>query len=154
MYLTVYFNGQFWCGLIEIPSRQASSNVYHYIFGPEPKTAEIFTFIYTILPQLITTTEDQNAHTTPSLSPKKKINPKRMQRMLNQQKKQPIVSTKSQRLLQQQHLEKKSKKKKQRKEQKQQQKQQRFEQKQQKNMPSIVVTSQAIRTCNKNTLVA
>lgn len=130
MYLTVYFNGQFWCGLIEIPSRQASSSVYHYIFGPEPKTAEIFVFIYTILPQLIATTKDQDAPAT--LSPKKRISPKRMQRMLNRQKKQPAVSTKSQLVLQQQYLEKKVQTKKQRKEQKQQQKQQRFEQKQQK----------------------
>lgn len=91
MKLTIYFDGSFWCGLIE----DASDNHYQairYVFGPEPKDADVLDFIAKRLPGLL----EQSGSITSKQKTEKKINPKRMQRLINREKRRPVVSTKAQ----------------------------------------------------------
>lgn len=66
-----------------------------YVFGPEPKDADIFAFIATRLPHLL----EQSGTVSAKKRPEKKVNPKRMQRLINREKRQPVISTKAQRAI-------------------------------------------------------
>lgn len=52
MKLTIYFDGSFWCGLVEAEF-DGHYQAIRYVFGPEPKDADIFAFIATRLPHLL-----------------------------------------------------------------------------------------------------
>lgn len=91
MKLTIYFDGSFWCGLVE----EDSNNHYQairYVFGPEPKDSEVLDFIAKRLPQLL----EQSGSVISKQKAEKKMSPKRMQRLINREKRQPVVSTKAQ----------------------------------------------------------
>ncbi|MBO1305975.1 YjdF family protein [Enterococcus sp. 669A] len=92
MKLTIYFDGSFWCGLIELDETK-NYQAIRYVFGPEPKDSEVFDFVCQTLPQLL---QRQNVPTTAQAKPVKKVSPKRMQRLINREKRQPAVSTKAQ----------------------------------------------------------
>ncbi|MGM0215853.1 YjdF family protein [Enterococcus sp. AZ109] len=92
MKLTIYFDGSFWCGLIEL-DETGNYQANRYVFGPEPKDSEVFDFVCYQLPLLL------QKHNVPlAKQPKtvKKVNPKRMQRLINREKRKPAVSTKAQ----------------------------------------------------------
>lgn len=109
MKLTVYFDGTFWCGLVEARD-QKEALVYKHTFGPEPKDQDIMIFIQQQLPNILANTRTVKIEDADMLE--KQINPKRRQRMLNRAKRQPVVSTKSQLALQEIHqLNKKAKQK-------------------------------------------
>jgi hypothetical protein len=88
--LTVYFDGQFWVGVVE----KYLSDGYtaaKTIFGNEPSDAEIFQFVR----------RDFSALTFSDPSPEKmtdvkKINPKRLQRLIRLELAQTGTSTKAQ----------------------------------------------------------
>lgn len=94
MKLTIYFDGSFWCGLVEAEF-DGHYQAIRYVFGPEPKDADIFAFIATRLPHLL----EQSGTVSAKKRPEKKVNPKRMQRLINREKRQPVVSTKAQRAI-------------------------------------------------------
>lgn len=94
MKLTIYFDGSFWCGLVEAEF-DGHYQAIRYVFGPEPKDADIFAFIATRLPHLL----EQSGTVSAKKRPEKKVNPKRMQRLINREKRQPVISTKAQRAI-------------------------------------------------------
>ena len=91
MKLTIYFDGSFWCGLVEAET-DGHYQVIRYVFGAEPKDADVFAFIAKHLPRLL----DEAGTVAAEKKSEKKINPKRMQRLINREKRQPVVSTKAQ----------------------------------------------------------
>lgn len=91
MKLTIYFDGSFWCGLVEAET-DGHYQVIRYVFGAEPKDADVFAFIAKRLPRLL----DEAGTVAAEKKSEKKINPKRMQRLINREKRQPVVSTKAQ----------------------------------------------------------
>ena len=94
MKLTIYFDGSFWCGLVETEF-DGHYQAIRYVFGPEPKDADIFAFIATRLPHLL----EQSGTVSAKKRPEKKVNPKRMQRLINREKRQPVISSKAQRAI-------------------------------------------------------
>lgn len=93
MKLTIYFDGSFWYGLIEYQERNKLL-VYKHMFGRAPKDAEVLDFIDYELTSILVNSRFSDI--TESVEETKKINPKRMQRLINRQKKQAVISTKSQ----------------------------------------------------------
>lgn len=94
--LTVLFENPFWVGIFE---RNFDGNycVCKYLFGSEPKENEIYELILNEFYKLNFSTPTQDM-TTISDS-KKKINPKRMQRMIKKEVKDFGVGTKAQRAI-------------------------------------------------------
>lgn len=99
MKLTIYFDGTYWCGLIEYEGVDEGYRAIKYIFGTEPKDSEVEEFILKKL-QNVVNKNDKNLickNSTINLEFKdKKINPKKMQRKINKEKKKPVLSTKAQ----------------------------------------------------------
>lgn len=113
MKLTIYFDGSFWCGLVEAEF-DGHYQAIRYVFGPEPKDADIFAFIATRLPHLL----EQSGTVSAKKRPEKKVNPKRMQRLINREKRQPVISTKAQQAISDLRAEAKSESKVQRRQKK------------------------------------
>jgi len=106
MSLTIYFNGQYWCGLIEYSDEHDNWVVREHIFGSEPKTADIFNFIKNILPSLLNEewlAENKNS----KKQERKKINPKRLHRIISKEKTEKGLSSKSQEAIRLQQEERK-----------------------------------------------
>lgn len=118
MKMNVYFEEPFWYALIEYYSDNSSFKILKYCFGKEPKTFEIQHFVDKKLDTLIY--KNEKIKTTIPLNHlnQKSTNPKRMQRELNKAKKKPVLSTKAQLTLQQQHNALKKEKKEQQKQHK------------------------------------
>ncbi|MDH6365417.1 hypothetical protein M2139_002413 [Enterococcus sp. PF1-24] len=131
MKLTVFFDGSFWCGLIEEQTDE-SLKVYKHLFGAEPKDIEVLTFVNQQLLEILATTPAVKTHD--NAKDLLKINPKRRQRMLNREKKQPVYSTKAQDAMQQVLELKKTQRKKTSKAKKQVEQQLRFQMKQAKKL--------------------
>lgn len=91
MKLTIFFDGSFWCGLIEATDNE-TVKVVKYVFGAEPKAGEVLAFVNHTLPELL--------DATPSVKQKnqatkvKRINPKRLQRLVNQEKSDQSIQLK------------------------------------------------------------
>ncbi|MGY3777060.1 YjdF family protein [Isobaculum melis] len=104
--LTVYFEKPFWVGLFEcIDNGQLS--VCKYTFGPEPKNHEVLDVVlnqFIFLPFSEAMVAEEKV--------KNRMNPKRMHRAINRQKKQPAIGTKSQQALQAQRELRKTERKK------------------------------------------
>lgn len=92
MKLTIYFDGSFWCGLVEV-EYDGHYQASRHVFGPEPKDADVWEFVTNHLPRLL---EQTGTVASQTKAMEKKINPKRMQRLINREKRQPVVSTKAQ----------------------------------------------------------
>ncbi len=109
MFLTIYFDGQFWIGLIECvddahpdAARQGAARlrVTRHVFGSEPSDIEVLEFVQH---QLL----DVASRATVEVEIERKVkavhNPKRAAREAAKIMHQPIVSTKAQQALQLQH---------------------------------------------------
>ena len=94
MKLTIYFDGSFWCGLVENET-DGHYQAIRYVFGPEPKDADVLAFIFEQLPQLL----ERSGSVAAEKKSNKKQNPKRLQRLINRKKRKPVVSTKAQRTM-------------------------------------------------------
>ena len=127
MKLTIYFDGSFWCGLVEAET-DGHYQVIRYVFGAEPKDADVFAFIAKRLPRLL----DEAGTVAAEKKTEKKINPKRMQRLINREKRQPVVSTKAQLAISELREQTKTRNKVQKKLRKAQAAEARFQQKQTK----------------------
>jgi hypothetical protein len=108
MNLTIFFNGQFWVGLIE---RYNEGRLYSsiYTFGEEPKDGTIMHFVnYTVQKIIAGQTESVNKADTQV----KKINPKRINKLARLAVNKNPLSTKSQEAIRLQQEKDKSLKKK------------------------------------------
>ena len=92
MRLTIFFDGQFWVGLIE---RQVEKKYYSslHTFGEEPGDGQIVDFASCDLLKII---DQQSEHVETCSAVVKKINPKRLKKLAAQELKQNPLSTKSQ----------------------------------------------------------
>jgi len=129
MSLTIYHDGQFWVGIIEVVE-DGKLRAFRYVFGTEPKDTEILDFIYYKLLNII----NQSIHSGIDVEGKsdKKINPKRLQRQVAKQINKVGVSTKAQEAMKQEYEEKKKSKKKRAKQYREELKDQKYLMKKQK----------------------
>ena len=107
MYLIVYFDGQFWNGIIE---RETEEGFFasRYIFGTEPKEGEILDFVNTKLLKVISA---QTRCIETEKIEVKKISPKRLIKLAAKEMKKQPVSSKSQEAMQLQQEENKTERK-------------------------------------------
>lgn len=111
--LTIYFDGRFWCGLIEYESIQGDYRACKYVFGSEPKDKELEHFIYFKLQKFVDKDDEYLNHSVSASKTNrtdKKISPKKMQRKINKEKRKPIMSTKAQLAITKSREQKKSRK--------------------------------------------
>ncbi|MGW9165600.1 YjdF family protein [Priestia megaterium] len=129
MSLTIYHDGQFWVGIIEVVE-DGKLRTFRYVFGTEPKDTEILDFIYYKLLNII----NQSVHSGIDVEGKsdKKINPKRLQRQVAKQINKVGISTKAQEAMKQEYEEKKKSKKKRAKQYREELKQKKYLMKKQK----------------------
>lgn len=92
MELSIFHDGQFFIGLVEYREEDRVKLV-KFTFGTEPNSAEIFNFIYGHLDELINQTKVSIEKET------KKVNPKRLQRQVAKEQKQPKTSTYAQKAI-------------------------------------------------------
>lgn len=136
MKLTVYFDGSLWCGLIEYEGENNDYRAFKHIFGPEPKNAEIERFVYMDLNILVDQNDfrwNSNKNIMEIEVQTGKINPKRMQRKINKEKKKKIgISTKAQKAIGESRSQNKIFKKTKNKQDREEEQKIRFEKKMQK----------------------
>jgi hypothetical protein len=99
MYLTVYFDGQFWLGLVECADADRL-RVAQHVFSAEPSDVEVLNFVLNDLMSVAA-----RATVAVEVEPVIKVvhNPKRAAREAAKIMRQPVVSTKAQAALQLQH---------------------------------------------------
>ncbi|MBL1223944.1 YjdF family protein [Enterococcus sp. BWR-S5] len=132
MELTIYFDGQYWSGLVKYQDTEGRLRVHRHVFGAEPNDQEVYRFVYEQLPEIIET--DWHGTITLEEQGNRKISPKRMQRMLQRQKSKPILSTKAQLAMAEQREAQKQERKHKSRDKKLEKKQLVFEKKQQKRL--------------------
>lgn len=96
MKLTIYYDGQFYIGLIENISEN-KYKAYRYVFGNEPKDHEVLDFVNKNLFDFIK--NDKHGGIPIKQDKVKKINPKRLQRKVAKELKKPSISTKAEEAL-------------------------------------------------------
>ncbi len=99
MYLTVYFDGQFWIGLVECADA-GRLRVARHIFGAEPSDNEVLEFV---LSDLLSVAARATAAVEIDPHPKAVHDPKRAAREAARIMRQPVVSTRAQAALKLQH---------------------------------------------------
>ncbi|MED5048968.1 YjdF family protein [Bacillus siamensis] len=107
MKLTVYYDGQFWVGVIEVVNDGKLRAIRH-LFGREPKDSEIMHFVDNQLLQTLSRTEQEGVCVK---TKSKKLNPKRLQRQASKEIKNIGISTKAQKAIKQELETRKEKKK-------------------------------------------
>ncbi|KAB2494163.1 YjdF family protein [Priestia endophytica] len=104
MKLTIYHDGQFWIGMIEVVS-DGHLKAFRHVFGGEPKDSEVLTFIYNELSTLIHTSHQSGVYVKQNRS--NRINPKRLQRKVAKEMRRTGASTKAQEAVRQEYEERK-----------------------------------------------
>ena len=92
MRLTVFFDGTYWIGIVEV-ERDSLLYVARHIFGPEPSEQEVYDFVQHDLLALQTRMTIGSPIESSIL---RQVNPKRAQRQVKRQLAQPAVSSKAQ----------------------------------------------------------
>jgi len=97
MKLTIYYDGQFWVGLL---LRQTDEGLYasRHVFGPEPNDGDIFNFVHNDLQRLLET-QTVAVATDQAFLQDRRINPKRLLRLVNKEKKEQGPSNAAQNAL-------------------------------------------------------
>ncbi|MFP7485178.1 YjdF family protein [Priestia filamentosa] len=108
MKLTIYHDGQFWIGMIEIVS-DGYLKAFRHVFGGEPKDSEVLTFIYHELSTLIHNSHQSGIHVKQNCP--NRINPKRLQRRVAKEMRRTGASTKAQEAVRQEYEERKKQRK-------------------------------------------
>ncbi|MCO7126950.1 YjdF family protein [Sporolactobacillus shoreicorticis] len=97
MKLTVYFDEQYWVGVVEA-EKKGQMVIARHVFGPEPSNPDVLSFVLRDLDQLI----DQSL-SMPSAKrtrrPRKRINAKRLRRMAEKESRSSGIGTKAQKAL-------------------------------------------------------
>ncbi|MFK4565473.1 YjdF family protein [Enterococcus sp. UD-01] len=135
MKLTVYFDGTYWCGLVEYEGLCGDYRATKYVFGTEPKNSEIEEFVHLKLQDVVDKNDQNLLHknSTANIEYKeKRVNPKKMQRKINKEKNKPVLSTKAQLSMQESREQSKIIRKKQARQDKELQKKKKFDLKQEK----------------------
>ncbi|MFD3156894.1 YjdF family protein [Haloimpatiens sp. FM7330] len=124
--LTVFFDDPFWIGVFE-KVEDDKIEICRVVFGQEPKDCEIYEFVLK---------NYNNLKFSKPLSidekPKKKVNPKRMQRKIREKLKEKGIGTKAQQAIKLDYENKKKERKILSKERREKEKQLKFEKKQEK----------------------
>jgi hypothetical protein len=106
MKLTVYFDGQFYVGIIIIEVVSGNTlKAYRHIFGNEPKDQVILEFVNKNLLKLIDQ-HVQNGISVQQVIPKR-INPKRLQRIVSKEIEVAGISTKAQEAIKDEYTQRK-----------------------------------------------
>ncbi|MBH8599295.1 YjdF family protein [Thermoactinomyces sp. CICC 10523] len=113
MKLTVFFNGQFWVGVIEQWDGNRLKAAQH-IFGTEPNDEEVMLFVQRNMLRLIAEAKEHVS----VCRKEKKANPKRLARQAAKEMKQKGVSTYAQMAIKQEYERRKQERKKSAKERK------------------------------------
>lgn len=92
MQLTVFFDGQFWIGIIEYTTDD-TYQACRYIFGSEPNTSRIIEFVNTEM--MIVCCNSGDVYDNQDYI-YKKCNPKRMKRLVAKELNKRSISTKAQ----------------------------------------------------------
>jgi len=124
--MTILFENAFWIGLYE----RIDGNKYEVskiIFGAEPKDYEVYDFLLENWHKL-----KFSPHIQADKIEERKINPKRMKRIINKQLENKGVGTKAQQALKLQHEQNKIERKAKRREQKEAEKERKFTLRQEK----------------------
>ena len=104
MSLTVYFDGQYWVGLVEWPCEEGNGVRYaRHIFGAEPTDIDVLNFVRNELDGVLARAIAQPAEGEVAEAIPKVMNPKRAAREAAKVMRQPVVSTKAQEALQREH---------------------------------------------------
>lgn len=93
--LTVYFDGQFWIGVTEF-EESSKMKACRYIFGKEPKDAEILDFVRHMMIPLL---DRVSAAAEVGERQERRINPKRMARLAAKEVQNRGISTQAQEAL-------------------------------------------------------
>ncbi|MCJ7856690.1 YjdF family protein [Lachnospiraceae bacterium NSJ-143] len=104
--MTVFFDGQFWSGVYE----RQDGNIYSvskFVFGPEPKDYEIYSFLLENWKRL-----RFSPYAQADIAVQKYINPKRMQRSVKKELQNTGIGTKAQQALKAQQENAKAERKK------------------------------------------
>ncbi|MFB6468088.1 YjdF family protein [Cytobacillus sp. Hz8] len=112
MKLTIYYDGQFFVGVIEVVSGN-TLKAYRYVFGAEPNDQEVLVFVHRDL-QRFMEMHDQEGIAIPG-EPLKKVNPKRLQRIVSKEMKRQKISTKAQKAISKEYEQRKKQNKSQNK---------------------------------------
>jgi hypothetical protein len=123
MSLTIYHDGQFWVGIIEVVEG-GKLKAFRYVFGTEPKDTEILDFIYDRLLEVIN--QSVHAGIDVKIKSNKKVNPKRLQRQVAKKRNKVGFSTKAQEAMKQAYEEKKKSRKKKAKQYREELKEQKY----------------------------
>jgi hypothetical protein len=107
MKLTVYYDGQFYVGLIEVVAGRTLS-AYRYTFGKKPKNQAVLDFVNRHLLNFIATHHQQGISVQARWP--KRVNPKRLQREAAREMKQRKISSKAQEALKAEYEQRKKKK--------------------------------------------
>jgi hypothetical protein len=102
MKLTVYFDGQFWAGLIEVIDDGKLAAGRH-VFGAEPREEEVLAFVQTGLPALLDRLTPTVVASERDVCEEPRHNPKRAAREAAREARKPAVSTHAQAAMQAQH---------------------------------------------------
>lgn len=97
MKLTIYYDGQFWVGIVEIV-QEGKLKAFRHLFGKEPKDSEVPHFVYHQLAELISQAEKEGISVKAEAN--KKINPKRL-RLVSKEMKTAGRSMKAQQAIKQ-----------------------------------------------------
>jgi hypothetical protein len=97
MKLTVYFDGQYWVGVVEAEN-DGRMIIARHVFGPEPSNPDVLSFVSCDLDQLI----DRSlpvALEKSKLHHRKHINAKRLRRIAEKESRNSGIGTKAQKAL-------------------------------------------------------
>jgi hypothetical protein len=97
MKLTVFFDGQYWIGVVEA-EKDGRMIIARHVFGPEPSSPDVLSFVSFDLDQLIDRSmpvalEKVNDHH------RKRINAKRLRRMVKKESRHSGIGTKAQKAM-------------------------------------------------------
>lgn len=109
MFLTIYHDGQFWVGVIEV-IQNGKLIAFRYVFGAEAKDTEVLNFINDKLLKIINRSNQTGVKVKGQSE--KRMNPKRLQRQVAKEMKKTGISTKAKEAIKQEFEEKKEKKEK------------------------------------------
>jgi hypothetical protein len=97
MKLTVYFDGQYWVGVVEAENN-GRMIIARHVFGPEPSSPDVLSFVSCDLDQLIDRTLPVALEKS-KLHHRKHINAKRLRRMVKKESRNSGIGTKAQKAL-------------------------------------------------------
>ncbi|MEH7109085.1 MULTISPECIES: YjdF family protein [Bacillaceae] len=107
MKLTIFYDGQYFVGVVEMVSAERLK-AYRFVFGAEPSDQEVWEFVDKRLLSLMEQHEQKGIKCDKAAQ--KRMNPKRLQRKVAKETRQIGVSTKAQEAIKEEYAERKKEK--------------------------------------------